>query len=83
MQGKRTTIIRQGGLVTLPMTGKACLTENNLFIGSIHREDVADLVMEALNTPSTERKIFSAFDPSVSSAANPNGKSSEAFELAN
>ena len=76
------TIIRPGGLVTQPMTGKACLTENNLVIGSIHREDVADLVVKALNSPRTERKIFSALDPSILSAANPNGKTYEPFELA-
>lgn len=76
------TIIRPGGLVTEPMTGKACLTENNLVIGSIHREDVADLVVKALNSPNTERKVFSALDPSIPSAANPEGKTFDSFALA-
>ena len=76
------TIIRPGGLVAEPMTGKACLTENNLVIGSIHREDVADLIVKALNSPNTERKIFSALDPSIPSPANPEGATFESFELA-
>lgn len=63
------------------MTGKACLTEDNLVIGSIHREDVAHLIVKALNSPNTERKIFSALDPSIPSSANPEGKTFVAFEL--
>jgi uncharacterized protein YbjT (DUF2867 family) len=63
------------------MTGTACLTENSLVIGSITREDVADLVVKALNSPNTERKIFSALDPAIPSAANPEGKTFEAFQL--
>lgn len=75
------TIIRPGGLVSEAATNKACLTEDNLVIGSIHREDVADLVVKALNSPNTERKIFSALDPSIPSAANPEGKTFEGFAL--
>ena len=60
------TIIRPGGLKTEPMTGKAILTEDaGKAIGSIHREDVADLVVKALSSPNTERKIFSAVDTSL------------------
>jgi nucleoside-diphosphate-sugar epimerase len=61
------TIIRPGGLKSEPMTGKAILTEEaSRAIGSIHREDVADLVVQALVSNKTERKIFSAVDPSIS-----------------
>ena len=63
------------------MTGKASLTEDNLVIGSVHREDVADLVVKALNSPNTERKIFSCLDASIPSAANPQGKTFEEFAL--
>lgn len=72
------TIIRPGGLKTEPMTGSAILTEDNLAIGSIHREDVAALAVKALFSPKTERKVLSAFDP-VNSAAD--AVASEPFEL--
>ena len=39
------TIIRPGGLKTEPMTGSTILTEDNMAIGSIHYEDVADLAV--------------------------------------
>lgn len=75
------TIIRPGGLKSEPMTGKAVLTEDTKAIGTIHREDVADLVVKALESPNTERKVFSAVDPSVESAANESGYTFEPFVL--
>jgi len=74
------TIVRPGGLKTEPMTGKAVLTENDTVIGSVHREDVADLVVKALFASNTERKVFSAIDPSIGSAVA-EGASFDAFEL--
>jgi nucleoside-diphosphate-sugar epimerase len=76
------TIIRPGGLVSEPMTGKAILTADKMSIGSIHREDVADLAVKALSAANTERKVFSAVDLTLTSAANPEGNTFEAFELA-
>lgn len=73
------TIIRPGGLKTEPMTGKAILTEDNTVIGSIHREDVADLVVKALSSSNTERKVLSAFDPSNS--ADEAAQNAQAFAL--
>lgn len=61
------TIIRPGGLQTKPMTGKAILTEDHTAIGSIHRQDLAALLVQALHSPNTERKILSAVDPSITS----------------
>lgn len=75
------TIIRPGGLKTEPMTGSAILTSDEKAIGSIHREDVADLVVQALTAPNTERKVFSAIDPSISSAVAAEGASYEQFQL--
>jgi hypothetical protein len=75
------TIIRPGGLKTEPMTGQAILTEDNTAIGSIHREDVADLVVRALNSKSTERKVLSAVDPSIMSTVAVEGKQMAAFAL--
>jgi uncharacterized protein YbjT (DUF2867 family) len=75
------TIIRPGGLVSEPMTGKAILTEDNTAIGSIHREDVARLVIEALDSPKTERKVLSAIDPSITSSVAVEGKEIAVFAL--
>ena len=74
------TIIRPGGLISEAATGKAILTEDNMAIGSIHREDVASLVVRALDSAATERKILSAIDPSIASHAN-QGKEFEAYAL--
>jgi len=67
------TIIRPGGLVSEPGTGKAILTKDSTVIGSIHREDLARLVIQALNSPNTEKKVLSALDPTIPSAASPEG----------
>lgn len=76
------TIIRPGGLVSEPETGNAILTEDTMAIGSIHRADVADLVVKSLSAKNTEKKILSAVDPSIASSANPEGRTAEAFTLA-
>ncbi|KAL7541639.1 hypothetical protein ACHAXR_011074 [Thalassiosira sp. AJA248-18] len=76
------TIIRPGGLVSEAETGQAILTEDTMAIGSIHRADVAGLVVQALSSKKTEKKILSAVDPSIASAANTEGRTSEAFALA-
>ena len=78
------TIIRPGGLVSEPETGKAILTEDNLAIGSIHRGDVANLIVKALGSKKTEKKILAAVDPSIASAANTEAgrRKSEEFAIA-
>jgi len=76
------TIIRPGGLKSEPATGAAILTQDRMAIGSIHREDVAALVVQALSSPNTERKVLSAVDPSITSAVNAGGAVVEAFALA-
>jgi nucleoside-diphosphate-sugar epimerase len=75
------TIIRPAGLKTAPATGKAILTEDNLAIGVIHREDVAALIIKALGSANTEKKILSALDPSLDSALQ-GGKVLEEFVTA-
>jgi hypothetical protein len=75
------TIIRPGGLVSEPETSMAILTEDTTAIGSIHRGDVADLIVQALSSKNTEKKILSAVDPSITSSANPEGCTAEAFAL--
>ena len=65
-----------------PETKQAILTEDTMAIGSIHRADVADLVVQALSSKSTEKKILAAVDPSIPSTSNPEGRKAEAFALA-
>lgn len=76
------TIIRPGGLISEAMTGKAILTADKMGIGSIHREDVAELTVKALSASNTEKKVFTAVDPTLNSAANAEGTAFEAYELA-
>jgi uncharacterized protein YbjT (DUF2867 family) len=76
------TIIRPGGLVSEAETKKAILTEDAMAIGSIHRADVADLIVQALSSKNTEKKILSAVDHSIASAANTDGRTAKAFALA-
>mmetsp|Transcript_11406 Transcript_11406/g.16736 ORF Transcript_11406/g.16736 Transcript_11406/m.16736 type:complete len:280 (-) Transcript_11406:221-1060(-) len=78
------TIIRPGGLKSEPATGTAILTEDvKTAIGSVHREDVADLVVKALTSPNTEKKVLSAIDPDISSGAYTEaGTNVDAFALA-
>jgi uncharacterized protein YbjT (DUF2867 family) len=75
------TIIRPGGLKSEAMTGKAILTEDSTAIGTIHREDVADLVVKALDSPNTERKVLSCMDLTITSVVADEGKVVEAFAL--
>lgn len=75
------TIVRPGGLKSEAMTGNAILSSDTSAIGTIHREDVADLVVKALSSPNTERKVLSAVDPTIESAANESGATFEAYEL--
>jgi hypothetical protein len=59
------TVIRPAGLKTSPATGKAILTEDNKAIRVIHREDMTALVIKALRSANTERKVLSALDTSL------------------
>jgi len=74
------TVIRPGGLKSEKATGTAILTEDNLASGSIHREDVASLVLTALTSEKTMRKILSAVDPELVSSST-EGKVVEAFQV--
>jgi NAD(P)H-binding len=75
------TIIRPGDLKSEQATGNAILTEDPTAIGSIHREDVARLVIQALSSSNTERKVLSAIDPSIMSGVSVAGKTIDAFVL--
>lgn len=74
------TIVRPGGLISAPGTGNAVLTEDTKIGGVIHRADVADLVVKALNSPATVRKVLTAVDPTVKSSNSAPG-TVDAFAL--
>ncbi|MDZ8188978.1 MAG: SDR family oxidoreductase [Nostoc sp. ChiSLP02] len=67
--GLTYTIIRPGGLKSEPATGNGVLTEDPTIIGSINRQDVAQLVCRCLNSDAygglrqrPNNKILSAVD---------------------
>ncbi|MBW4643724.1 MAG: SDR family oxidoreductase [Goleter apudmare HA4340-LM2] len=60
--GLTYTIIRPGGLKSEPATGNGVLTEDPRIVGSIHRADVAQLVVRALNSDRSNNKVLSAVD---------------------
>jgi uncharacterized protein YbjT (DUF2867 family) len=60
--GLTYTIIRPGGLKSEPPTGNGVLTEDPGVVGSIHRADVAQLVVQALNSERANNKVLSAID---------------------
>jgi len=76
------TIIRPGGLKSEPATGTAIVSEDNLAIGTIHREDVADLVVKVLTSSKTQKKILSAIDPKLVSSASTDDSGVEEYALA-
>jgi NAD(P)H-binding len=51
------TIIRPGGLKSEPATGQGVLTEDAKICGAVHREDVAQLVVQALFSDRAANKV--------------------------
>lgn len=51
------TIIRPGGLKSEPATGQGMLTEDTGVCGAVHREDVAQLVVQALLSDKAANKV--------------------------
>jgi len=56
------TIVRPGGLLSEPATGKGILVKDVRVAGSITRSDVADLVIRCLRSPNAENQVLSAVD---------------------
>ena len=55
-------IVRPGGLKSDPATGNGVLTEDVRVCGAIHREDVAELVCQAVFSEKAKNKVLSAVD---------------------
>lgn len=60
--GLNYVIIRPGGLKSEPATGTAVLTADAAIAGSIHRADVAQLVVQCLQSERAKGQILSAVD---------------------
>jgi nucleoside-diphosphate-sugar epimerase len=60
--GLTYVIVRPGGLKSNPATGNGILTEDYRVAGTIHREDVADLVCRCLSSEAANNKILAAVD---------------------
>ena len=56
------TIIRPGALDSEPASGNGMLTDDPTVGGTIHRADLARLVVYCLDNPGSSRKIFNAVD---------------------
>ena len=59
------TIIRPGALRSDPATGNGYLSEDREAFGIINRSDLAGLIVEALDAPSTKNKTLAAVDSSL------------------
>lgn len=60
------TIIRPGGLKNAEPTGKGLLSEDRDTMGIITRADLASLIVQCLDDPSTTGKIYAAVDAEMS-----------------
>jgi len=56
------TIVRPGALDSQPASGNGMLTDDPTVGGTIHRADLARLVVDCIDDPDTSRKIFNAVD---------------------
>lgn len=65
------TIVRPGGLVDETATGTAVLVEDETVHGRIACADLARLLLDLVDDPSSIRKALSAIDPSLPIAPRP------------
>ena len=56
------TIIRPGGLLSEPATSQGLLTENYRVAGSITRTDIAELIIQCMQSNKAENRVLSAID---------------------
>ena len=63
------TIIRPGALNSEPASGNGLLTDDPSVGGTIHRADLARLIVDCLDDPDTSRKTFNAVDSNLVGAS--------------
>ena len=71
--GMAFTIVRPGGLVSEPATGRGALTEDSGVCGSIARDDVSQLVVKALFSKKADGKTLTAVDAERVTTAHGSG----------
>ncbi len=59
------TILRPGGMTSEPASGTAIRTEDHMRMGVISRADLARLIVECLDEPSTTGKVYHTVDPEI------------------
>lgn len=67
----RGTAIRPGGLRSEPATGRGILSADPEIHGFIHRADVAELVLRALDDAATEGRFLAAVDADQARSVHP------------
>lgn len=60
--GLTYVVVRPGGLKSEPATGNGVLTPDPTIAGTIHREDVARLVCQCLESDQADNQVLSAVD---------------------
>ena len=68
--GLEWTILRPGGLVSEPATGRGILSQDAEMHGLIHRADVAQLAFRALRDPATIGHAFAVVDSQRMNSVN-------------
>ncbi len=63
--GLEYTILRPGGMADDPASGTAIRTEDRHVMGVINRADLARLVVDCLDDPTTIGHIYHAVDPAI------------------
>jgi len=61
------TIVRPGGLVPAPPTGRGYLSEDRKAFGFLTRGDLARMLVSVLDDPGTRNRVFAAADPEIMS----------------
>jgi uncharacterized protein YbjT (DUF2867 family) len=59
------TILRPGGLLSEPATGRGMRSQDPTIMGTVHRADLAQLVVDALNDDSQIGEIYSVVDAEI------------------
>ncbi|RMF95297.1 MAG: SDR family oxidoreductase [Gammaproteobacteria bacterium] len=66
--GLEATVLRPGGMSSEPATGTAIMTEDHTVMGTIHRADLAALILRCLDDTTTIGRIYHTIDPEIKEA---------------
>ncbi len=66
--GLDATVLRPGGMSSEPATGTAIMSEDHTLMGTIHRADLAALILRCLDDETTIGRIYHTIDPEIREA---------------